>query len=204
MKLTEDQIEMINTSLKKIGLAYTDMRIEMTDHIASVLEEKEGDVEQNLTDYIALHKKKIRRQHTKLAMLTWVQSWKALGLNILTFRFLGIFSAVFLLAFALYLLMDISSLQILLFMAFCIANIYGSLPSVICIIKKKDQYSMGEGLSILNGFIVFPAIFSLRVVRESFTDTGILLYFAALIAISIVLGYTLKSFKAQIKLKYHG
>lgn len=204
MKLTEDQIELINTSLIKIGIAYTDIRMEMTDHIASVLEEQEGDVEQNLADYIALHKKKIRRQHTKSVLVAWVQSWKSLGLNIFTFRFLGVFSAVFLLAFALYLFVNISFLQTLLFIAFCIANASVSLPIAISIIKKKDQYSMGDGLGILNTVVFFPGLFAMRDVRESFTDTGILLYYTALIAISIAFGYTVRNFKAQIKLKYHG
>lgn len=203
MKLTEIQIETIDASLKKMGIIYTDIRTEMTDHIASVLEESNGDFEQNLEDFIDAHRKKLRRQNTKLVMLAWVKSWKAMGLNILTVRFLATFVAIYSVTTGINMLMDRYSTVMLLFMIFCVANSSVSLPSVIGILKKKDQYSIGEGIGILNLFVIFPGIIALKFVWDFSSDALVLLYFTTLISISLTLGHTVRMFKAQIKMKYH-
>jgi len=204
MKLTEYQITVIDASLKKTGIIYTDIRVEMTDHIASELEDIEGDFNTNLENYIAAHKKKLRRQNTKLVVLAWVKSWKAMGLNILKVRFLVTFFAVYCVAAGVNMLMDRYSIIMTLFMVFCVANSSVSLPSVVSILKKKDQYSIGEGVGILNLFVIFPGIIALKFVWDFSSDVFVLLYFTILISISLTLGYTVRMFKAQIKLKYHG
>jgi len=203
MKLTEIQIETIDASLKKMGIIYTDIRTEMTDHIASVLEESNGDFEQNLEDFINAHRKKLRRQNTKLVMLACVKSWKAMGLNILKIRFLATFVAIYCVTTGINMLMDRYSTVMLLFIIFCVANSSVSLPSVIGILKRKAQYSIGEGIGILNLFVIFPAIIALKFVWDFSSDELVLLYFTTLISISLTLGHTVRMFKAQIKMKYH-
>jgi len=47
-KLTLEQIVLIDAALKKIGIAYIDTRYEMTDHIATALEELPGDFDKKL------------------------------------------------------------------------------------------------------------------------------------------------------------
>lgn len=203
MRLTENQIKIIDVSLKEIGMVYRDIRMEMTDHIASVLEENENDFEQRIIEYIAVHKKELREQHRKLAVLAWINSWKAFGFNILTFRFVGMFSSIFIFLFSLCLYIEVDSLMPLLFIGFCAVNVLVSLPSVIHILKKKDQYSLGEGLGIINLFIFFPGIFAASVASEYLNETGVLLYFTTLITVSLMLGSTLISLKKKVKINYH-
>lgn len=56
MKLTIEQIQFIDDKLRKAGIHYADVRMEMTDHVASALEETEGDFHQNFMVYLARHK----------------------------------------------------------------------------------------------------------------------------------------------------
>ena len=59
-KLTEAQIGHIDKALKGIGIAYRDIRQEMTDHVATSLEDMEGDnFYLNLKHYMHVHKKEL-------------------------------------------------------------------------------------------------------------------------------------------------
>ena len=61
MKLTEKQIAHIDVALKDIGVAYRDIRQEMTDHVATAVEEMEGDnFYVNFKEYMRLYKKNLR------------------------------------------------------------------------------------------------------------------------------------------------
>nr|WP_322625462.1 hypothetical protein [uncultured Flavobacterium sp.] len=55
-KLTVDQIQFIDAALRKAGMRYADIRMEMTDHVASILEETDGDFNQNFLVYLSRHK----------------------------------------------------------------------------------------------------------------------------------------------------
>lgn len=54
-KLTPEQIESIDALLCMKGVNFIDIRYEMTDHIASAMEEKEGDFKTNLKEYFITH-----------------------------------------------------------------------------------------------------------------------------------------------------
>lgn len=203
-KLTHQQIAAVDKALISIGIIYVDIRTEMTDHIASELEGMYGDFNNNLTYYISSRKKQLRKQSTRSVMVAWMESWKTLAHNVFTFRFAGMVGSIFVFLLSLYLYMDIDLLNVLMLISFCIANAWISLPGVITVFKKKEMYSTGEGLGILNLFIFFPGIFATRFINDSFSGTVVLLYFAVIIALSLMLGSTLKSIKGQIKLTYHG
>jgi len=203
-KFTQEQITAVDKVLIIIGIIYIDIRAEMTDHIASELESMDGDFNDNLAYYISSCKKQLRRQSTRSVMVAWIDSWKTLAHNVFTFRFAGMVGSIFVFLLSLYLYMDTDLLNVLMLMSFSIANACVSLPGVITVFKKKEMYSTGEGLGILNLFIFFPGIFATTFINNSFSGTVVLLYFAVLIALSLMLGSTLKSIKGQIKLTYHG
>ncbi|KGO92689.1 hypothetical protein [Flavobacterium subsaxonicum] len=62
-KLTTQQIQFIDGQLKKAGIYFVDIRCEITDHIASELETLDGDFYDNLSEYLATHKKEITSQN---------------------------------------------------------------------------------------------------------------------------------------------
>ena len=63
-KLTEDQIEYIDDRLFATGIEYIDIRYEMVDHIASELERKEGDFEDNFKEYFIMNRLQLLKQYS--------------------------------------------------------------------------------------------------------------------------------------------
>jgi ABC-type multidrug transport system fused ATPase/permease subunit len=205
-KLTEEQIGSINEALKKIGVMYVDILHEMTDHIAAALEEEESErsFERNLRHYIYTNKSELKRLNRKYIFTSWMRSWKGLLLNVLTIRFMAFVVLVYLALTGVSILMERGSFVALMFFVFCFANGAVSFPEVHRMVKKKDQYSAGEGLGILNVFVFFPALFSIRYMDTVSSDTVVVLYFTALISICAVMAITKRRLKSNYKLRYNG
>jgi hypothetical protein len=205
-KLTEKQIGSINEALRKIGVLYVDILHEMTDHIAAALEEKETErsFERNLRHYIYTNKSELKRLNRKYIFTSWMRSWKGLLLNILTIRFMAFVGLVYLSLTGASMLIERSPFVMLMFFVFCFANGAVSFPEAYRIMKKKDQYSAGEGLGILNIFVFFPALFSIRFMDGVSSDTVVVLYFTALISICAVMAVTKRRLKSNYKLRYNG
>ena len=190
-------------ALKKIGFLYVDILHEMTDHIAVALEEMEGDFDRNLKLYIGRHKKELRRFNRKYIFAAWLESCKSLFWNVITIRFAAFFGLVYLLLAGVNMLIETESFIMLMFFVFCIVNSMLSIPALYTIIKKRDQYSVGEGLALLNAFVFFPGLFMIKFIRETSSDTIAILYFTVIISITAVMGYTLRRLKAEYKLRYN-
>jgi len=203
-KLTNEQIEKIHAALKKIGYLYVDILHEMTDHIASELELSEGDFDRNLKLYIGRNKKELIRFNKRNIFLAWHQSWKGVLLNILTVRFAALFGLLYLALTGVNYVIERETVIMLMFFVFCLSNGAVSFPEVHRMIKKKDQYSIGEGISILNVFVFFPGIFSLRYLQEVTSDSTVALYFTILLSLCAVMAFTKQRFKSQIRLRYNG
>jgi hypothetical protein len=59
MKLTANNIKFIDRYLENSGVKYFDIRVEMVDHIASALEDREGDFYDNFRGYMVGHKSQL-------------------------------------------------------------------------------------------------------------------------------------------------
>lgn len=66
-KLTHQQITFIDNYLKNSGIRYTDIRYEMTDHVAAELENMDGDFYDNFREYMLRHKAGILQSNKKFA-----------------------------------------------------------------------------------------------------------------------------------------
>lgn len=203
-KLTQEQIKKIQAALKKIGFLYVDILHEMTDHIATELEGSEGNFDRNLNLYIGRHKKELRRFNRKNIFISWAQSWKGLLLNMLTIRFATLFGLIFLALTGLNSVLLRDTFVSVMFFVFCFANGVVSFPEVFRMMKKKDQYSVGEGIAILNVFVFFPGLFLIRYMNDVASDTTVILYFTILLSLCAVMAVTVRRFKADYKLRYNG
>lgn len=203
-RLTTEQIDAIHVALKKTGFYYVDILHEMTDHIATELEGEEGDFDRNLRLYIGRNKKELRSFNRKNIFIAWAQSWKGLLLNMLTIRFAALFAVVFLVLKGLNSVAGREDFVTIMFFVFCFANGAVSFPEVYRMIKKKDQYSVGEGIALLNVFVFFPGLFSIRYMNDVTSDTMVLLYFTVLLCLCALMGVTVRRFKADYKLRYNG
>ncbi len=203
-KLTAEQIESIRDALKKAGFLYVDILHEITDHIASELEGVEGDFEVKLTDYISRHKKELHSFNRKYIFQSWGQSYRALLINLLSFRFAAVFVLLYLALAGLGMLIEREAFVTLMLFVFMAVNMMVSFPGVYNLLKKKDQYSAGEGLSTLNVFVFFPGLFMIKYIRDIRSDNSVVLYFTVLLSISHILIITMSRLKAHYKLRYNG
>jgi len=86
-KLTEKQIAHIDVALKDIGVAYRDIRREMTDHVATAVEEMEGDnFYANFRQYMQLHKKELKANYYRFVRRSKVDALKLLLRKMLTLQ----------------------------------------------------------------------------------------------------------------------
>jgi hypothetical protein len=204
LKLTNEQIEKIHIALKKIGVLYVDILHEMTDHIASEMEGLEGDFDMNLKFYMGRNKKELRSLNRKNIFSSWRKSYKGLFMNVFSIRFAAFFGLVFLGILGLSNIMEREGFIRLMLFVFIFSNGAVSFPQVLDMIKKKNQYSAGEGLSTLNVFVFFPGLFMMGPIREIPSDALIALYFTTLISICAVMAMTIRQFKSGYKLRYNG
>ena len=86
-KLTEKQIVHIDVALKDIGVAYRDIRQEMTDHVATSIEEMEGDnFYANFRHYMQLHKRELKATYYRFVRRSKVDALKLLLRKMLTLQ----------------------------------------------------------------------------------------------------------------------
>ena len=96
MKLTKENISQIDNALfKKFGVFYYDVRLEIVDHLASELEQMEGDFEENLP--VFLNNKSDFIKETNLQLNNAGSRWSKIVLfkNIFSIKYLLTFIVVF-------------------------------------------------------------------------------------------------------------
>ena len=95
-KLTEKQIVHIDVALKDIGVAYRDIRQEMTDHVATSIEEMEGDnFYANFRHYMQLHKRELNATYYRFVRRSKVEALKLMLRKMLTVQTALIIAAAF-------------------------------------------------------------------------------------------------------------
>lgn len=203
-RLTNEQIEKIHAALKKTGVLYVDILHEMTDHIASELEDTDGDFDRNLRLYMGRHKKELRRLNRKRIFVSWGESYKGLFKNAFSLKFIAFFGLLFIALTGLTRVMDRDDFVTLMLFVFIFANGAISFPQVYRMLKKKDQYSVGEGIAVLNIFVFFPGLFMIRYIREIPSDIYVTLYFTVLIGVCAVMAVTIRRFKLGYIVRYNG
>jgi hypothetical protein len=83
MKLTPQQIQFIDNYLEHAGVHYLDIRIEMTDHIATALEGREGDFGEQFAAYMARNRTGLLEQNTTFRKQAQTRAYNLLGKKLL-------------------------------------------------------------------------------------------------------------------------
>lgn len=76
MKLTNQDIRFIDKYLEESGVKYADIRYEMTDHVASALEEMEGSFYDSFKSYMLQHKKELLNSNSKFTKAAGKRAWR--------------------------------------------------------------------------------------------------------------------------------
>lgn len=100
-KLTQEQVKFIDDRLELMGAKFMDIRYEMVDHIASAMEEMDGDFEKNFKEYYVLNRNQLISQYkraTRWRMLRALKLfWKTLIEPVSLVLFTGLFVGIYIL-----------------------------------------------------------------------------------------------------------
>jgi len=99
MKLTAHQLKFIDNYLKYSGIEFMDIRYEMADHIASALEERDGDFYDEFKDYMRIHKAELLQSNRKFLRLATEKAYNRLFANAVKPWAIALVISLFLLLF---------------------------------------------------------------------------------------------------------
>jgi len=184
-KLTLQQIAAVDEALWDIGIGFLDLRIEMTDHVATAIEGMEGDFAANLKKYITDNKRELKKNYRQFRMNAWIKGVKLLFSNLFTMRFVIILAVVYALFFADYQYegLKAATTKFVLLSAFAFPVLW-AYYLYVGFTKQKKQFSTAERLLEFFGGLIFILCFMVRdrIDKAEIEDTTKLLYYAFIIS----------------------
>ncbi len=195
-KLTPDQIRFIDRYLENSGVEYLDIRYEMTDHIATAIEQKEGNFYDEFQDYMVKNKGALLQSAKRFSKAATNRAVKILLKGFLKPRFYIDFLLLFMGAVLLsrYGFGDVVSM--------CLITSYYLLYALICcsyinmvIISNKKRWS---GLTKMHFAVFLTAYIITMVVKpeERFeNETLLFLYY------SVLISFIIESIQSYLHLK---
>ncbi len=201
MKLTQDNIKNIDSALGKIGIAYIDIRYELTDHVATVLEQKDGDFEIELEAYIIENKKHLRKLNRKMFVAGLTKSYKELGLNLL--KPLPIVGSIVVFAVAMLMLPVVGQeiLTRILFLLFLLFTGITTFSTLNRMFRYRKQYSGGIGYGFLVLAFLYLNVFMMGW-QNYLPSAVVVLYYAIVAVCSVVMMITAQKQYKRYKLRY--
>jgi hypothetical protein len=202
MKITAAQIKEIDKALCKMGIAYMDIRCELTDHIANELEGKEGDFKTELTAYLKENKKQLRRTNRKMFFSSsggaYLEVFKTLARPAFIAGYLLTGAAMQLL----YRYMEREDAVNLFFLLFCIISSYTSFAFLFRMFYHKRSYSGSIGFSLVIMALLYLNIFMMDWQRAIESNVVITLYFSFILISSAAMLVTAEKQYRIYKLRY--
>jgi len=197
-QLTPQQLGFIDTYLKKSGVQYDDIRHEMTDHVASAIEAKEGDFKENFYSYMINHKRELLDSNAAYKKLAFSKAVSLITQNLTKVQFYLI--ALFIFATACLagyisgkeIIADDLHLALVVLSSVIIINFWGYK------IFSKSSYSVIDKLVMV---VYLGAVF-IRIDKFIKDNTLLSLYYSFAIAFFILLMQSLYKLKKQYKLRY--
>lgn len=199
-KLSNEQIQFIDNYLYNSGVRYIDIRSEMTDHVATVLETMEGDFGQNFSEYMISNKKELLAGNKVFKAGALSRALASLWDSYTNSKFLIFIAFLGLLSFVMVNHIGYEELytyfllgNVTVFFGFYILWIYFW-------IVKKNRYSVIDRLLLISWFI--PMLFRLEgsIDNEKVKLILLLLYSSIVSA----LFFTIINIHRKYKLRYNG
>jgi len=205
MKLTEEQIQFIDKALIKVGINYIDIRIELTDHIAAALEQKDERFEHHLKGYMLAHKSELRKLNIRFIIIAMGKAYKQLLVTLLKPLFLVITAVIFTAASFMNTYFGKAETIMALYMIYigicCLVTSLSGASLFDVTFNRKKQYSYSFGFAFIYVLLFYPAM-QLLFHEEYFSDTTLILCFTAAIMFSLAMYITAKQFNKHYKLQY--
>ncbi|MFY7727880.1 MAG: hypothetical protein ACOVRN_00035 [Flavobacterium sp.] len=200
MKLTTEQIQAVNKALLRARIAHYDIRLELTDHVASVLEKQEGDFEQNLAAYINDNKKLLRRLNYKFMRTGATKGLKLLFTNLFSWRILLIFLGIIGLGKVIQQFAVPDDMGIFMFLIFVVCSGMGTYPAIENIFRKRESFSFDLGIAFVPTIVLYPSILMQRWVPN---PDFLIVYYAFVGAFSVNINFTTRALYHKYTRMYH-
>lgn len=196
MKLTETQIKFIDHYLKNSGVEYLDIRYEMTDHVATALEEKDGDFYDEFKAYMAANKSELLRSAKNFSRTARNRVIRILYTNLIKPQFFIIFTVIFGSAFLLRKLGFEDGMWAGLTITYYLICVLigGSFMRRNFILRKKTWSAVNQ----LHGVFTLLLYIIVTVIKVHEMIENVLLLFAYY---SFVISFTTATFLSYMKLK---
>lgn len=188
----------------KAGVAYADIRYEMADHIATVLEEKGGNFEEELAEYIRVNKKHLKKLNRKMFFHAALGAYRKLGKTLLSPGFLAGLALLTGTAVLLGSRVEQELLIRVLFFVFCIVGSASSYLFLYRIFRYRRQYSGGVGFSFLTLALLYLGIFMMDWRLYIGSTILVMLYYSFSVVCAVAMYVTAERQYRQYKLKYEG
>lgn len=204
MKITESEIQQIDAALENEGINYTDIRLELTDHIAATLEREEGhgDFNHRLKGYMLNHKKDIRKMNFAFMRVAGVRSMKAFAANLFTLRLVLITMGLLAGAKFASLYLDNEDMVSLMFNVFNACMVLSCYRPVMNMLRKKADYSFTHGFGFIPAILVFPSSYMMRWLQKMDVNY-IIVYYTFISVIMLNMFFTTRKLFADHKNHYH-
>jgi len=205
MKLTANNIKFIDNYLEHSGVEYFDIRVEMADHVASALEDREGDFYDNFQDYMVGHKAELLASYKKYKKAVARKMAKKLFLNAVKPAGLLLLSLILsLVAIMLKFKGEAATFKIL-------EIVYVSISAVVTLhfyylfLSEKRKFSATYTI-MLGGYITIAWILSFikpERILERFSDFTPIVYYTILIYLLIIFYSMFISIRKQLMQRYN-
>jgi hypothetical protein len=207
MKLTEAQIALIDKALVKAGIRYVDVRMELTDHVAAILEQKDERFEHHLKGYILQHKKELKALNRKFIAIAMLKVYKQLFIRMLSPLFLLVTAIAFGAVYVINTVFERAVTILVLFLIYtgicCLIKSLSGFSMIDATFNRKKQYSYSFGFSFIYLLLFYPTL-QVFINQDSLSDMILMVYFTIAIALSFAMYTTVRKFNKKYKLKYHG
>lgn len=200
MKLTTEQIQAVNKALLDARIAHYDIRLELTDHVASVLEKQDGDFEHNLKGYILNNKKELLSLNYKFMRIGAVKGLKLLFSNLLSWKMLLVFLGIVSLGKIIQQFAAPDDMGIFMFMIFVVCSGIGTYPAIANIFRKRESFSFDAGIAFVPTLVLYPSIIMQKWVPN---PDFLIVYYAFVGAFSVNIHFTVKSLYKKYLSLYH-
>ena len=204
MKLTEQQIAFINNYLKNSGVEYVDIRYEMTDHVATALEDMEGDFYNNFTQYMLEHKKQLLESNKEFGRTARNKAVKYLFTNMVSRPGIIVFGAIFSLFCFLSAYMEYEAKYIMEILPNVIIIIMGVNVFYSNLLNRKKLWSGTDKALGTANFILYFLIMFIKPHRFISNEPILMLYHSVIITFTGMAFITYWQLKKKYKLQYDG
>lgn len=208
MKLTRENTRFIDTYLDNSNVVYADIRIEMTDHVASEIEDimQSGDNRDFyyvFKDYMVENKSRLLQNNKRFLKIADRKIAKALFKDMLTFRSLFLFIIALFILFAARDYLDFKSFKNILFgIPFFLLIAFGGYYWVALKRYKMDRFSVVERISF--PFIVIYHIFSFIMnTSRSNLETQNTIYLIIIVSLALTITLSLFNITHKLTKEYH-